>query len=125
MQLFSALLFFLFSTGALAHWTKVIETQGTVQYVDLETIEKQGDYRRVMTVHDLKQRGSQGEMSFRRLLEFDCEKNQYRVLWIAGHSGSMAGGTVLGSGQSPNTTWNSISKGNAVEASLRLVCGRG
>ena len=123
MRLITSLLILSFATVTWGHWNKVVETDGAVEYVDLETIEKQGDHRRVWTVQDLKQRGGQGELSFRRLLEFDCQKRQYLIVWVAGHSGPMAGGRVLGSGQNPIPTWSGISKGSAVEASLRMVCG--
>ncbi len=122
MRLITALLMFSFATVTWAHWTRVLETDDTVEYVDLETIEKQGDHRRVWTVQDLKQRGGQGELSFRRLLEFDCQKRQYRIVWLAGHSGPMAGRRVLGSGNNPIPTWYSISKESTVEASLIMVC---
>lgn len=105
-----------------AHWSKAVETDSTVEYVDLETIERRGDHRLVWTLQDLKQRGSQGELSFRRLLEFNCQKRQYLIVWIAGHSGPMAGGRILGSGKSPTPNWYSISKGSAVETSLKIVC---
>ena len=123
MRLITSLLILSFATVTWGHWNKVVETDGAVEYVDLETIEKQGDHRRVWTVQDLKQRGGQGELSFRRLLEFDCQKRQYLIVWVAGHSGPMAGGRVLGSVQNPIPTWSGISKGSAVEASLRMVCG--
>lgn len=117
---FATLLPFLCATPA--HWTRAVETDSTVEYVDLETIEKRGGHRRVWTLQDLKQRGGQGELSFRRLLEFDCQKRQYLIVWIAGHSGPMAGGRVLGSGENPIPNWYGISKGSAVEASLKMVC---
>lgn len=123
MRLITALLMFSFTTVVWAHWTRVVETDGTVEYVDLQTIEKRGDHRRVWTVQDFKQRGGQGELSARRLLDFDCQKRQYLIVWLAGHSGQMAGGRVLGSGKNPIPTWYSISEGSAVEASLRMVCG--
>src|SRR6267143_2848765 len=94
---------------APAHWSRAVETDSTVEYVDLETIERRGDHRRVWTLQDLKQRGGQGELSFRRLLEFDCQNRQYLIVWIAGHSGPMAGGRVLGSGKNPIPNWYSIS----------------
>lgn len=94
----------------------------TVEYVDLATIERRGDHRRVWTLQDLKQRGGQGELSFRRLLEFDCQKRQYLIVWIAGHSEPMAGGRVLGSGKNPIPNWLGISKGSAVAASLQMIC---
>ena len=123
MRLIVALLMFSFTPVTWAQWTRVVEMDGTVDYVDLQTIEKRGDYRRVWTIQDLKKRGGQGELSFRRLLEFDCQKNQYLIVWLAGHSGPMAGGRVLGSGNNPNPIWYSISKGSTVEASLKMVCG--
>jgi Surface-adhesin protein E len=123
MRLIAALLMFSFATATWAHWTKVVETDTTVEYIDLQTIEKRGDHRRVWTVRDLKRIGGQGELSFRRLLEFDCQKGQYLIVWLAGHSGHMAGGRVLGSGNNPIPTWYSISKGSSVEASLKMVCG--
>jgi hypothetical protein len=123
MRLITALAMLTFATVTWAHWEKVIETDGTVKYVDLQTIEKRGDRRRVWTVQDLKKRGGQGELSFRRLLEFDCQNRQYLIVWIAGHSGHMAGGRVLGSGPNPIPAWAKITNGSAVEASLKMVCG--
>lgn len=105
-----------------AHWTKAAESDATVDYVNLKTIVKQGDYRRVWTLQDFKQRDGQGILSVRRLLEFDCQKRQYLVVWLVGHSGKMAGGRELGSGNNPNPSWTSISKRSAVEASLQMVC---
>jgi hypothetical protein len=123
MRLIAALVMLTFATVTSAHWQKVIETDGTVEYVDLQTIEKLGDRRRVWTVQDLKTRGGQGELSFRRLLEFDCQNRQYLIVWIAGHSGHMAGGRVLGSGPNPIPAWAKITNESAVEASLKMVCG--
>lgn len=120
---FETLLPFLCVTPA--HWTKAVETDSTVEYADLETIERRGGHRRVWTLQDLKQRGGQGELSFRRLLEFDCQKRQYLIVWIAGHSGPMASGKLLGSGKNPIPNWYNISKGTAVEASLKLACAAG
>src|SRR4051812_10353144 len=86
MRLIAASLMFSFATGGWANWTKTVEMDGAVEYVDLETIDKQGDHRRVWTVQDLKQRGGQGELSFRRRLEFDCKKRQYLIVSVAGYS---------------------------------------
>lgn len=123
MQLIAALLMLSFSPAAWARLEKVIETDGTIEYVDRQTIDKLGDRRRIWTVQDLKKRGGQGELSFRRLLEFNCRNRQYQIVWIAGHSGHMAGGSVLGSGPNPSPSWLSISNGSAAEASLKVVCG--
>lgn len=122
MHFVAALLMFSFAPITWANWTKVAETDTTVEYIDTATIEKQGDNRHVWTLQDLKQRGGQGELSFRRQLEFDCQKRRYLIVWVAGHSGQMAGGKVLGSGNNPIPTWYDIAKGSAVDSSLRLVC---
>lgn len=105
-----------------AGWSRAAETDGTVEYVNLETMKRQGGHRYVWTLQDLKQRGGQGELSFRRLLDFNCQKRQYLIVTVSGHSGPMAGGRVLGSGKNPTPHWYSISKGSAVEASLKMVC---
>jgi hypothetical protein len=112
-----------FATITWADWTRVTETDTTVEYIDLATIDKRGGRRRIWTIQDLKQRGGQGELSFRRQLEFDCKERQYLIVWIAGHSAPMAGGKVLGSGKNPIPTWYAIARGSAVDASLKMVCG--
>ena len=82
--------------SAWAEWVMYSkdEEDGTF-YLDPATIRKDGNMRRVWELTDLRKRGRSGEMSRRMRMEYDCKQERNRFLGISGHSGSMAGGTVL------------------------------
>lgn len=113
------------STGAMAEWVEVIRsTDGnSVYYIDPATIRKDGKFRRVWVIEDLKQRHRDGEMSRRVLQEFDCKDERIRVLSLSEHSESMAGGQVLISTSEPGK-WTYGAPGTVGEIFLTLVCGK-
>lgn len=86
------------STGAMVEWVKVGgDTDGTTSYIDPPTIRKDGNFRRLWALDDLKQRGKLGEMSRRVLNEYDGKEARIRFLSMNEHSGPMASGKTLSS----------------------------
>jgi hypothetical protein len=47
-------------SSALAEWTRYGQTDDTIFYIDLKTIRKDANLRKVWLIHDLKQLGKQG-----------------------------------------------------------------
>jgi hypothetical protein len=79
--------------------------------------------RRVWELTDLRKRGRSGEMSRRMRMEYDCKQERNRFLGISGHSGSMAGGTVL-STEGEENQWDAIAPGTVAETMLEIACAK-
>lgn len=109
------------SSGARAEWLYYGETDNSTFYIDLATIRKEGNLRRVWEVLDLKQRRKDGELSYRVRNEYDCKQERYRILSITSHSGQMAKGEILESSSSP-APWRDIPPDTTAKDSLKLVC---
>ena len=111
------------STGAMAEWVKHIEIGQAVMYHDPATIRKDGNLRKVWEVQDLKQR-TDGAMSRRALVEYDCKEERYRILSISSHSDRMAGGYIIVSSDTTND-WEHVPPSSPAEALLKVVCRKG
>ncbi|MFZ9296696.1 MAG: surface-adhesin E family protein [Hylemonella sp.] len=122
MRLFTTLLTLLLSSGgAWAQWFKVAETSDVVFYIDIETVQKEGDRRRVWTIQDLKEMYSDGELSMRAREEFDCKEDRSRLLSLTTHSGPMATGTTLWKTSDPRE-WNDIPPDTPARIILKIIC---
>jgi len=110
-----------FSCPIWAEWVMYLETKSDTFYYDPATIRKDGNMRRVWTIQDYMNRGTDGQMSNRAQYEYDCKEERYRFLDISRHSESMAGGKVLtteiGSG-----LWRGIPPGTISASMLNIVC---
>ena len=106
-----------------AKWMKVAESDSADHYIDPATIRRDGQFRGVWVVIDVKQRGKDGVMSWRAQEEYDCKEGRYRILLPTGYSQPMAGGDVLrfenGSGK-----WTYIAPDTPAETKRRLVCAK-
>lgn len=105
-----------------AQWVKVDQKDNVVHYVDLATISKTGQIRRVWITQYLGEKESDDETSRRAFLEYDCVGRRFRYLSIANHFASKAGG------QSPSAQENTPQKMRYVPAPMnaevvqRIVC---
>jgi hypothetical protein len=106
-----------------ADWMKVEESDKGVRYLDPATIQKNGSFRRLWELQDLRARHPDGESSRRLLWEFDCEGNRFRGLSISTHRGPMATGETILS-NSTAADWSDVPPGSAIEATLRFACFR-
>jgi len=106
-----------------AKWEKAAETDEAVIYIDSAKLRKNGQFRRVWRLQDLKRRDPDGVLSRRGLQEFDCKGKRFRVLSGTGYEGSMGTGQALRSFDSA-TEWVDIRPGTSAADILRRVCAR-
>ena len=74
---------------------------GTVFYIDRDSIKKEGSLIRVWELQDLKAKGPLEEKSRRVLVEYDSKNERRRVLSFSFHGESMGAGVTLKSDQTP------------------------
>lgn len=110
------------ATSARAEWEKVGETDTQVIYIDRATVRKTSQLRRITLMHDLKQRGPNGEMSKQTLEEHDCAGNRVRGVSGSTHAGPMLGGRTLWSGRL-TSEWHQIPPASVAAVAHRIVCG--
>lgn len=113
----------LVAAPACAEWVKVAESDEMTFRIDLATIHMDGDLSQVWELHDLKQRGTQGEMSRLVMMEYDCKGKLHRLLSLTTHSAPMAEGKVLIS-VSRASDWHNIVSGTSAAATLKQVCAK-
>ena len=83
-------------------WMKATEgADGTVFYIDRDSIKKEGALIRVWELQDLKAKGPLEEKSRRVLVEYDSKNERRRVLSFSFHGESMGAGVTLKSDQTP------------------------
>ena len=111
------------SGSAMAEWVKVDESDKLHSYVDPATIRKDGNFRRAWEMQDLKRRGTEGEMSRRFLVQYDCKEARYRFLSISLHSKPMAGGDTLFTDSTPDQ-WRYIPPETVSEEILKFACAK-
>ena len=70
MRAVLCLLFIMITTPACAGWMNMEETDSDTQYIDPDTVTREGDLRKVWQLSDRKKAGKDGVMSLRILLEF-------------------------------------------------------
>ena len=111
------------SSGAVAEWVKVSENDAVFFYIDPATIRRNGDFRRVWEMRNMKKIDKDGVMSVRALMEYDCKEERSRILSISEHSEPMLGGKVLLSADDPST-WRYAAPGTVFESTLKIVCAK-
>ncbi len=112
----------LVTAPAWAEWVEVSKDDDTTYYINVATISKNGNIRKVWVVNDLKE-ADQGVMSRRALIEHDCKDKRYRLLSISAHSGPMLGGKMLASSDKPGN-WKTNPFVDAFAAMLEILCAR-
>lgn len=111
----------LVAAPAWAEWVAVSESNDLVAYIEPATIRKNGNFRKVWQVQDLKQRGKGGEMSRRLLIEYDCKDERFRILSTSTHSEPMAEGKTLVLDDAPGK-WIAFPPDTPAEDTLEIVC---
>jgi hypothetical protein len=92
----------LVATPVWAEWVKVAGNSYAFFYADPETFKKDGKFRRISELQDLKRRNHlSGEMSLRGIVEYDCKETTSRTLSYTSHSGPMATGDIISSSNDP------------------------
>jgi hypothetical protein len=68
---------------------------GTRYYIDPTSIAREGNIRRVWEIHDLGDKGPQGERSVLASVEYDCVEKRMRTVKATGKSQAMARGEII------------------------------
>lgn len=121
MHLVLFFLLMLVTAPARAEWVAVAETPDAVFYIDLATVRKDGDFRKVWQIADLKKPRIAGDMSRRALWEYNCKDGRERLLQVSSHSEPMARGKILAS-KSGDPAWEYVAPETAAEIIIKIAC---
>src|SRR5258706_6887186 len=102
MRIVLGLLLLIVAAPSSAEWVKVGKpgssfsflSREAAYYIDPATIDRDGNIRKVWQIHDLSEKGSQGERSVLESVEYDCAVKKMRTLKATGKSQRMARGEV-------------------------------
>jgi hypothetical protein len=104
MRTILTFLLLMVAAPACAEWVKVGKpgtssfsflSRESAYYIDPATIDKDGNMRKVWQIHDMKEKGSQGERSVLESVEYDCAAKRMRTLKATGKSQRMARGEII------------------------------
>jgi hypothetical protein len=76
-------------------WTRLGENEYLTLYVNRNSIERDGNIRRVWEMQDLKQADPDGVSSRRYMNEYDCLNKMYRISQMTSFSGAKLSGKKL------------------------------
>jgi hypothetical protein len=86
----------IFFTGSVrAEWIQISSNDDVIFFIDYSTIRKEGNFRKVWELQNLKKRHESGALSFRGRYEYDCKQERNRNLSMSSHSERFAGGAVI------------------------------
>ena len=108
---------------ARAEWVKAGEAGIATYYIDSATIRKEGDFRKVLQMHDFEEIQKGGEMSRQGLMEYDCKAARYRLLEFTEYSEPMLGGKKLKSSDYQGR-WAAVPPDTVNADILKSVCAR-
>ena len=116
----------LLTSPAWAEWVLITTSaNGMGNYIDPETIRKNGDMRLVWELQNLEVRHKDGELSRRFRTEYDCRLDRHRFLSSSQHSEQMATGMVLYTQPAgPPGVWRDSAPGTISETILKYVCAK-
>ena len=124
MRALSTILFAILSAAPAAHaeWIKVFENiRGTTSYVDTDSIQASGQYRKVLELQSYKTAASNGMLSMKMRKEYDCKAETTRLISFTAYKGTMGTGDILGTVNPPDE-WQPISKNPGGKGAFRYVC---
>lgn len=113
------------SPSAKAEWLKVqVFKSGDTLYFDPTTIYKDGQFRQVWQLLDLKHKEPRyGAQSMEVKIEYDCKEERQRGLEMIYHSGSMRSGQIITSSKGIDK-WRSFDTGTGPDTMLDIVCDK-
>ena len=112
----------LVSATAWAEWTLIDSQDSDKTYIDLPTIRKDGNLRKVWSLLSSNKTDKDGVMSKRVHFEYDCKNYTYRIMNISHHGKEMAGGDVLLNEESSDKTKTSIPPSSISARIFNIVC---
>ena len=114
-----------FSSPSFSVWTKVAKiTDGTIYYVDFESIKKQGGHSYFWTLSDSPEACMHGHLSGKTHKKVDCMLMRYQDLSFINYKQPMGlGSEDRENNYSPkNQEWEYPESSSSAEAILKAVC---
>jgi hypothetical protein len=109
----------------LAKWVVVDGREAFTIYADPATLRKTGSMAQMWDMSDAKKGkllgGAKQAVSSRMEREYDCGKQQLRMLYVSWHSGNMGQGEILGSDPNPGS-WHPVMLGTIGERLWKIAC---
>lgn len=114
----------MFSSSAIAEWTKVGSSENQVSYIDNATILKNG-YRvkmwRLFDFYTAQTTDSGLGLSLKELDEFDCNENKWRMLQASIFSGNMGKGKLITNNSTPSE-WYTVAPNSLSKLQWDIAC---
>jgi hypothetical protein len=89
-------------------------------YIDPSTISAEGNFRKVWQIHDMKEKGTEGQRSVLASVEYDCAAKRMRTINATGRSQRMAKGEIIRL-RSVFSEWINLQPGRDHEAYFRIL----
>lgn len=127
IKLLLALAITLISTGAMAEWTKVGESNlsgGYTAYAELTSLTRAGGRAKMWALfdyHTVQSSSGVEYLSERIRREYDCKQKQMRKLAYKFYSWNMEGGELIRSYNQPQK-WVPVPPDSVDEAEWRVAC---
>jgi len=109
-----------------AKWSVVDGRESFVIYADTATIRRSGNIAQMWDMSDARTGKTLGgvkqSVSSKMEREYDCSKQQIRMLYVSWHSGNMGGGDIVGSDATPGV-WQPTMLGTIGERLWKIAWG--
>jgi hypothetical protein len=130
MRFLLVMLLAMAGSAAEAEWLKVrsaTASGGADSYADPATISRNGDMVKMWHVYDYQTTHvimGKAHLSAKSLNEYDCKSEKVRTLSFSWHSGKMATGETVHSGDDSPTNWISVHPGSTVKGLWTVACAK-
>ena len=113
--------------NSMSEWVVANQNGGITIYADTATVRRAGSMAQMWDLTDFRTGqvlgGDKRSLSFKKEQEYDCNKQQARILYISWHSQNMGAGEIIGSDRNPGD-WRPVLLGSILERLWRTACGR-
>ena len=110
----------------VAKWSVVDGREAFTIYADTGTIRRNGNLAQMWDMTDAKTGKALGgvkkSQSTRMEREYECSKQQIRMLYVSWHAANMGGGEIVGSDDTAGA-WQPMMLGTIGERLWRIACG--
>lgn len=117
----------MFSRSVMAEWSKVGSGEKQTSYIDKDSIRKNGYSVKMWRLFDFytpQSTDAGAVLSLKELDEFDCNKNQWRMLKSSVFSGSMGKGSLI-SGNVNHSEWRIVAPASLSKIQWDIACKNG
>ena len=109
----------------LSQWVVANYTEAVTVYADTATIRKSGSMAYMWDMTNFQTGkalgGEKRALSFKKEQEYDCSKQQARILYISWHSENMGAGEIIGSDRT-TSGWRAVLPGTILERLWKTAC---